>query len=231
MATSYCTSYPHRCIQCGKRLRPQRRNCATGLCRACWREHPEHLPTLERFWRHVDRHRACSCHTWEDRCWPWTAYCDPQSGYGKFGLKGKVLFAHRFIYQATHGDLPTQVYVLHQPPCIVRACVRHLYAGSQKDNVRDTKLMQRDRQGAVYYGKDHACIRHGYINSPRGERNPLAKLTRRKVIAIRDASQRGISGRALARKYHVDKSTIQRILHGVTWKHLPVIPATPSFEP
>jgi plasmid maintenance system antidote protein VapI len=68
--------------------------------------------------------------------------------------------------------------------------------------------------------------RIGLIDN-RGERNGNAKLTLEQVKEIRDSYtpwDRNFSGRALARKYGVDDSTINEIIRGRRWKN-------PEYDP
>lgn len=72
-----------------------------------------------------------------DECWLWNASKEP-SGYGHFKLSGKegTVQAHRVVMLYVTGHWPER-YVLHH--CDVRACCnpRHLYEGTQQQNVQD----------------------------------------------------------------------------------------------
>lgn len=69
-------------------------------------------------------------------CWLWIG---PKRAYryGKFFFRGKHLAAHRFMYELCHGEIPLGLIICHT--CDVPLCVnpKHLYAGTQKDNMRD----------------------------------------------------------------------------------------------
>ena len=52
---------------------------------------------------------------------------------------------------------------------------------------------------------------------PRGVAHPQAKLTEKDVRAIRKS---GLSQRALARRYSVDRVTIRNVIQQKTWKHV-----------
>lgn len=52
----------------------------------------------------------------------------------------------------------------------------------------------------------------------RGELNPRSKLTKNKVINIREALNSGMNSKALALMYDVTPHTISNIKRGVTWK-------------
>lgn len=53
---------------------------------------------------------------------------------------------------------------------------------------------------------------------PCGAKHPNAKLTAAKVRLIRTYRQRGVSLRALAKRFDVSHMAIKRIVDGVTWK-------------
>jgi hypothetical protein len=60
-----------------------------------------------------------------------------------------------------------------------------------------------------------------YLNTNHfGELNPSAKLTEQEVIQILSFLKQGISGKELAAKYMVTKTTISRIKTGGLWRHL-----------
>jgi ribosomal protein L40E len=65
----------------------------------------------ERFWSKIDK---------SGECWIWTA--QHPSGYPKFIYEGKVVAAHRFMYELVHGGIPENANVLHS--CGNSLCVR-----------------------------------------------------------------------------------------------------------
>lgn len=121
-------------------------------------------------------------------------------GYGKAHHNGKALGAHRLAWIKAHGAIPPGMLVCHA--CDEPACVnpRHLFLGTWGDNTRD-----RDVKG----------------RNAKGERVGQAKLTARKVLAIRERYARGdISQAALAAKFGVGQVTVHHIVTRFTWKHI-----------
>lgn len=78
----------------------------------------------ERFWSKVDK---------SGDCWLWMAYVTP-TGYGQFGLSGRVCRAHRVSYELAFGGIPEGLVVDHM--CHVKSCVNpdHLRAVTTKQN-------------------------------------------------------------------------------------------------
>lgn len=66
-------------------------------------------------------------------CWIWAA-CKTKYGYGRFGLKGKTVLAHRFSYEMCKGRIPDGLVLDHL--CRNPSCVNpdHLEAVTQRVN-------------------------------------------------------------------------------------------------
>jgi len=146
------------------------------------------IPFEVRFWRNVDKQD-------DSACWNWIR-STLRGGYGKTERKrGKAFSAHRAAWELTYGPIPKGMLVLHH--CDNPRCVnpKHLWLGTQKDNVHDAFSKGR---------------RHGRP----GESNPIHKLTEQEVLEIRDSA---LSQCALAGMHGVSPSLISRIQHGERW--------------
>jgi len=184
--------------------------------------------TAERFWAKVD---VCA----PDDCWLWKAGTSAH-GYGRFWVNGGNVQAHRFAYELTNGPIPDCLSALHS--CDTPGCCnpKHLFLGTQKDNMQDAvakgRMATGDRHGSYTHpgraaigGLNRRGARNGQHTHPeraaRGERQGLAKLNAAKVRAIRSEYARcGVSKAALARSYGVDSSAIGQLLAGRTWRHV-----------
>lgn len=134
-----------------------------------------------------------------DACHPWTAATD--KGYGRIGVAGRSLKAHRVGWELLHGPIPPGLQVLHRcdnPPCQNE---RHWFLGTHADNMADKNAKGRGTGGA-----------------PPGERNGRAKLSAEQVTAIRASIE---PQRALAARFGVSGPQISRIRRGHLWVDVP----------
>lgn len=137
-------------------------------------------------------------------CWEWIGYCNG-AGRPVITVDGRQRYAHRFLYERHTRDKLGRLYCCHKCDNIKCVNPRHLFKGTQADNMADMK-------------------RKGRANRPIGESNPKAVLTRDQVIWIRSNykfrhPQHGYKG--LARKFGVGAEAIARVVRGESWTSSP----------
>lgn len=187
------------CKQCGIafHVRPVRAKTDRAYCtRNCFLLSRKALPKVaadpgERFWSKVRK---------TETCWTWTGITNLY-GYGLFRLNGKRVLAHRFVLTLVNGVDPTGMVCCHK--CDNPACVRpdHLFLGTHADNVADRTAKGR---------------------SARGSKSGVARLTEEQIPAIRSLyREQGIRASEIARRFNVSSGTIEAVLRGVTWTHVP----------
>lgn len=143
-----------------------------------------------------------------DACWDWTASRIGGKEYGKFRVGERMEGAHRVAYALEHGEVPDGLLVCHHCDRPLCCNPRHLFLGTQADNLAD-----RDAKG-------------------RGNTAPgtdsIRKLTDEEVMAIRvmlaQRPERGM-GVKVARMFGVSPGTVSMIRNGKLWQHVPVIEA------
>lgn len=160
---------------------------------------PWTVPVSVRFDAKVDRSRG------PDGCHLWTASING-AGYGQIGRGGRdggTALAHRLAWEIARGAIPDRLQVLHR--CDNKLCVNvaHLFLGTQADNMQDMAAKGRDNRAIT-----------------NGEMNGLAKLTKRRVLAIRRAYAAGATQTRIAERFGVGQSTISSIVLRRTWQHV-----------
>lgn len=198
MARTYLTNI---CEQCGhpfqyiNRGRNQPRRYCSHACseRAMRSRYPSRLTARIQRTDHPDA------------CWLWTGPLNKPGGYGYLLRPGtqRKIYAHRAVWELAHGTIPDGLFVLHR--CDEPRCcnVRHLFLGTQSDNVRD--MVEKDR-----HAKHHRV-------RPRHERAVPSKLTEDDVRAIRAAIGTHAS---IATTFHVSRANVSMIRERKTWRHI-----------
>lgn len=158
----------------------------------------------QKFWKSI--RVGCS-----DECWPWMAKSKNAFGYGSFRKRwtpetgrGKMTGAHRISYELKVGKIPKGMEVLHK--CDNPACCnpKHLFVGTQRDNVVD-------------------CVNKGRANRQKGSQRRNSKITEsivRICRALFKPHSRRFGAYALARKYGIGGANMLNIVKGNAWRHV-----------
>lgn len=177
---------------------------------------------LARFWSKIRLQG-------EDECWPWIRG-KSGVGYGTISINGRTLSAHRIAFMLAYGELTTEKpYVLHA--CDNRACCnfKHLWAGTNEENIADRHAKKRDAIGDANGSRTHpekvvSGDKHYSRLKPhllaRGENNGNVKLTPTQVREIRQLLAAGVSQRKIAACFGVSRNPIMDIHKNVTWRHI-----------
>jgi hypothetical protein len=134
----------------------------------------------------------------ESGCWIWLGCINDRYGY--FTVEGRIWLAHRFSYTLHCDEIPYGMQVLHR--CDNGHCVnpKHLFLGTQQDNMDDK--VAKDRQA-------------------KGIDNGNSKLTVNEVIEIRRLCSEGkLLQYEIAEKFNVDPKTITNIKLRRQWSHI-----------
>lgn len=136
-------------------------------------------------------------------CYKWSGIRGPFSkvagaGYGRLNFKGYTFSAHRLAYELYNGEIQNGMFVLHScdnPEC---SNPKHLFLGTQADNVADRNAKNR-------------------ANMPKGEEHKDAIFNNLEVNMIRDLIANGTKVKELSALYNVGINTIYRIVRGETY--------------
>lgn len=111
-------------------------------------------------------------------------------------MNGKRIYAHRAAYLLANGVLSDGLKVCHS--CDNPLCInpRHLFLGTQGDNVRDCKQKGRNNIGS---------------------RNGAARFKEADIVKMRELFASGTRQSDLARMFGVRFGTIARIVHRQSW--------------
>lgn len=112
---------------------------------------------------------------------------------------------HRTIYSAFYGQIADGMHINHKNGLKNDCSVANLEMCTPTEN-NDKRLFLR-----------------------RGDQVNTAKLREEDVIDIRLRKSKGESSRKLAEEYGLNKSSINKIVRGYSWKHLPILDVDLSY--
>ena len=133
----------------------------------------------------------------ESGCWIWIG-AKTHNGYGRFGANGRLVYAHRFLFELAKGAVPVGLEVHHI--CRRRACVNpsHLEAVTHSENMR------RAAATGVW----------------DGSRNGFARRTEEEVLVIKILNAFAIPATLLALVMAIPQRSVYSITRRERWKHL-----------
>jgi hypothetical protein len=136
----------------------------------------------------------------EDGCWLWQG-AKTSGGYGSIKIEYKVYPTHRVVYEAFNGA--TNLDVCHR--CDTPLCVnpKHLFAGTEKDNIQDMINKKRNNP-----------------EKTRGSNSARAILNEANVLEIKRLLAKGVKEKRLGPIFGVSSRTISNIKRGLSWGHL-----------
>jgi len=97
-------------------------------------------PISKRFW---SKTKPSKVHSWRgSACWEWQGATN-EKGYGKFKLNGAVMRTNRVAWILANGMIGGALHVLHH--CDNPTCCnpKHLFLGTNQDNVNDREQKGR----------------------------------------------------------------------------------------
>lgn len=131
-------------------------------------------------------------------CIEWTRAKDYQ-GYGVATFNSKSIRAHRLSYMIFVGNIPPNMYVLHR--CDNPSCVnaKHLFLGTNKENMRDKVLKGRQANG---------------------EKNGNSRMKEEEILQIRKLYLSGVSMKEISKKFNSNVSQVHKIIRRKLWGHI-----------
>jgi len=129
----------------------------------------------------------------DNDCWEWVGYVE-NCGYGRMCFDYRNHLVHRVVYELIYGPIPEGMLICHH--CDNKKCCnpKHLFLGTQGDNMRD--MWKKYREG-----------------------NGLRKLTTNHVVEIRKLYLTGKYYQwELGEMFGVDQSNICDIINNKIWR-------------
>lgn len=144
---------------------------------------------------------------WDTGCLEWKG-AKNENGYGRLWNGQRLVYAHRAMWECESGPIPPGMSICHK--CDNPRCIEpdHLFCATHAENMRDSVVKQRRRNGAEK--------RRGKPSATRGAKHELAKIGENEVRAIlKDHAD--WQAKPLAEKFGVSISLIYGIRKGRNW--------------
>ena len=130
-----------------------------------------------------DKERFLSKIEKTDSCWIWKGTVNPDSGYGRFQVSGKSLYAHRYSYELFNEEIAEKMVIDHL--CRNAACVNpsHLEAVTNRENgIRGNVILNKKSGLPVgvrkHYNKFKAQIQINGVSRYLGSHETVESASR-----------------------------------------------------
>ncbi len=123
---------------------------------------------------------------------------DTGGAYGRVKFRNRKWFAHRLVWELSHGPIEGKLQVCHR--CDTPLCCNpdHLFLGTAAENIRDS--MNKKRRAI-------------------GERHGNAKLVAEEVVQIKQLiAMKTLLIKEISFLLGISQSQLRRIQHGEHWK-------------
>jgi hypothetical protein len=140
-------------------------------------------------------------------CWIWKR-SKIKKGYGHPKFKGKLILAHRLSYLTFVGEIPNNLFVLHtcdNPPCVNP---KHLFLGTNQDNMKDRNNKNRQAKGED----------QGNSKLVQEEVNEIRTLWSAELEERAKGKNSQLTQRELGKRFGVGQGQINRIVNNKSWK-------------
>ncbi len=187
-----------KCIRCGHETIGAKchKKDFNGYCNSCSKSIDVKSKSKEEIQEYIKKNTDIDPIT---GCWIWKKYKD-KDGYGSATVNTIIYKTHRLSYSVFIQSIEKGDFLLHS--CHRRECCNpsHLRVGNVQMNSDDMKNANRQL---------------------KGERNKASKLIDDDIREIRKSHANGEKSDDLANTYGVCVTTINRIISGKCWSHVP----------